>query len=228
MTKEVFLEVPSIDEVDFRAVKDGREPRSRFYMSLLMIGIGLGLAVTPLFIRGVEELTLGWAALIVGLGLFIVLCSYSEAKDYHRLARPGSVYMDGRSVRYYEDGFLMYEIPFDDDLKVGISINYSFSIGSYRPLYGIEFYNDDHCIEIGYLTGYSNFTAGRLWPSALAIIREYDPELTTLFKRHLEYERKRGGYWASIADILLPEDECLFQEVSLERKEGGSKRTMTS
>ncbi|UCC93843.1 MAG: hypothetical protein JSW25_04025, partial [Thermoplasmata archaeon] len=79
------------------------------------------LIVFPVLLRDTEELTLGWTVVLMVLGSFITLSAAYEVRGYLWVARPGHVELDGSSVRYYEDGFLMYEIPFGEDLKVGIS-----------------------------------------------------------------------------------------------------------
>jgi hypothetical protein len=212
--------VPDIGNIHFRAVKTGEGPRSMMYGSLMMGVMGILLMVFPFLIRGTDELTLGWGAVIIGLGAFILITSVWEAREHRWLARPGQVEMDGRSIKYYEDGYLMYEIDFGTDLKVGVSVNYSLNRGRYKPLYGIEFHNDDHSFDICYTSGYSMTDVDRLWPNTLAIIKAYDPKLTWGFRKHLQFEKTRGGYWAHIHDQLMPQEECPFQEVD-DRPKGG-------
>jgi hypothetical protein len=119
-----------------------------------------------------------------------------------RMARE-YIMVDMKSARLLEDGHLIKELVFEDKVMVGAAFNYGINVPELSPLYGIEFDRAGEKIVVSPAEGYALHYVKKLWPMTMTIIRKHELGITQEFRKNLEYEKDKGGYWAEIHEELL-------------------------
>jgi hypothetical protein len=204
----------------FVAVKSRSEHYQNLFIGISLTVCGVLIIIIALFLIWSTDPT-GIHLFIGALGLVAIIIGVDIVNHTLPKMSRESVVVDLRSARLLRGGRPRLEFPFGDRVRIGVVFNYGFHVPEFKPLYGIEFERAGEMIRVSPSEGYDLMYVQKLWPIAIAITRLYQLEPTPGFRKQLEYEGKKGGYWEKVRDELLGEPEKLVKKATKGSKKPG-------
>jgi hypothetical protein len=201
----------------FVAVKSRTGHYQNLFIGLSLTTCGILIILIAIFLLWTTEPS-GIHLFIGALGLIAVILGVDIVGHTMPNMVRESVVVDLRSARLLHGGRPVLEFPFGDRVRIGVVFNYGIHVPEYKPLYGVEFERAGETITISPTDGYDILYVQKLWPIAMAVTRLYKMEPTPGFKKQLQYEGKKGGYWEKVRDELLGEPEKLVKKAAKSTK----------
>jgi hypothetical protein len=201
----------------FVAVKSRSDHNQNLFIGSSLTTCGVLIILAVLYMMWSTE-PLGGHLFVGALGLVAVIIGVDIINHTLPQMSRESVVVDLRSARVLKGGKIQQHFVFGDRVKIGAVFNYGIHVPEFKPLYGIEFERAGDVISISPSDGYDILHVQKLWPIAIAVARLYKMQPTQGFKKQLEYEGKKGGYWEKVRVDLLGRPEKLVKKSSKQPK----------